>query len=293
MGYSKRLRGGNCAVIDTGVDYTHEDLAQNIWVNTKEIPDNEIDDDGNGYIDDVYGIASGYYDFSDIKINDPMDFYGHGTHVARIIGAVGNNGKGVVGVNWNVKILPCNAFNPNLEGFSISAIIECCEYIASLKDRGENIRVINASYGGSCYSHAEESVIQELRNRGILFIAAAGNKRENNDILPTYPCNYNLANIICVASTDKDDNLSWFSNYGNSVHVAAPGENIFSTYPITPTNFNHLTAPIIYFLTILNQEQETGILNHLRVFLQNTLLAQLILLQILLKETIQIMLQLF
>jgi len=225
-------------VIDSGVDYTHEDLTQNIWVNTKEIPDNGIDDDGNGYIDDVYGIAPGYSEFSEnIKINDPMDFDGHGTHVAGIIGAVGNNGKGVVGVNWNVKILPCNAFNPNLEGFSTSAIIECCSYVASLKDRGENIKVINASYGG-CYSHAEESAIQDLKNRGILFIAAAGNEGENNDISPTYPCNYNLNNIICVASTNKYDNLSSFSNYGNSVHVAAPGEDIYSTYPITPENFN-------------------------------------------------------
>ena len=124
------------------------------------------------------------------------------------------------------------------KSFSLSAIIECCEYIASLKDRGENIKVINASYGGSDYSYAVEKAIQELKNRGILFIAAAGNEWENNDILPTYPCNYNLDNIICVASTNRDDNLSWFSNYGNSVHVAAPGEDIFSTYPITPENFN-------------------------------------------------------
>jgi len=133
------------------------------------------------------------------------------------------------------------------EGFSLSAIIECCSYIASLKDRGENIKVINASYGGSDYSYAEEKTIQDLRNRGILFIAAAGNDATNNDVSPFYPCNYNLDNIICVASTDKYDNLSSFSNYGNSVHVAAPGEDIFSTYPITQGNFSPSYCTNVFF----------------------------------------------
>lgn len=235
------------AVIDTGVDYTHEDLAQNIWVNTREIPNNGIDDDGNGYIDDVYGIAPGYSDISEnIKINDPMDFDGHGTHIAGIIGAIGNNDKGVVGINWEIKILPCNALDPILEEFTEDALLECYSYIADLKDRGGNIRVINASYAGP-YSYTEELAIQRLRSKGILFVTAAGNEAENNDITPQYPCNYNLDNIICVTSTDRNDNLSQFSNYGNSVHVAAPGEEIYSTYPITNENFSPSYCNNVFF----------------------------------------------
>jgi subtilisin family serine protease len=233
------------AVIDSGVDYTHEDLAQNIWINTREIPDNGIDDDGNGYIDDVYGIAPGYSDISNIEVTDPMDVNGHGTHVAGIIGAVGNNGKGVVGVNWNVKILSCNAASP--VSALLSGTLECYAYIGLMKDRGVNIKAVNASYGGS-YSYAEELSIQsKLKAKGILLIAAAGNQGKNNDTAPTYPCNYNLDNIICVASTDRNDNLSWFSNYGNSVHVAAPGEEIYSTYPITSENFNPSFCNNIFF----------------------------------------------
>ncbi|MCC6026465.1 MAG: S8 family serine peptidase, partial [Caldimicrobium sp.] len=237
------------AVIDSGVDYTHEDLAPNMWVNTREIPDNGIDDDGNGYIDDVYGIAPGYSQIDeDLKISDPMDLIGHGTHVAGIIGAVGNNGKGIVGVNWNVKILSCMAADPLFGLLSLANTLECYEYIASLKDRGENIKVINASYGSPYYSYHEFSAIQKLRDRGILLVAAAGNNGKNNDVSPTYPCNYNLDNIICVASTDRNDNLSRFSNYGNStVHVAAPGEEIYSTYPITYKNFNSTYCKNLFF----------------------------------------------
>lgn len=245
------------AVIDSGIDYTHEDLAQNIWVNTREIIDNEIDDDGNGYIDDVYGIAPGYNDLVfNLSISDPMDTDGHGTHVAGIIGAVGNNGKGVVGVNWNVKILSCSALNPFLGVQLLSSTLECYAYIGYLKDRGENIKVVNASYGGP-YSYAEELSIQSnLKSKGILLVTAAGNESTNNDTSPRYPCNYNLDNIICVASTDRFDNLSYFSNYGNTVHVAAPGQDIYSTYPITPENFDSL-----YFDKVFFDDFESGIGN--------------------------------
>jgi hypothetical protein len=237
------------AVIDSGVDYTHEDLAPNMWVNKREIPDNGIDDDGNGYVDDVYGIAPGYSLIDeDLKISDPMDVLGHGTHVAGIIGAVGNNGKGIVGVNWNVKILSCMAAVPLIGFLYLAGTLECYEYIASLKDRGENIKVINVSYGSPYYSYHEFSAIQRLRDKGILLVAGAGNNGKNNDVSPDYPCNYNLDNIICVASTDRNANLSRFSNYGNStVHVAAPGEQIYSTYPITLKNFNSSFCNNIFF----------------------------------------------
>jgi subtilisin family serine protease len=237
------------AVIDSGVDYTHEDLAPNMWINKREIPDNGIDDDGNGYVDDVYGIAPGYSFFDEeLKISDTMDLNGHGTHVAGIIGAVGNNGKGIVGVNWNVKMLSCMAAVPLIGLLNLADTLECYEYIASLKDRGENIKVINASYESPYFSNAEFLAIQRLRDRGILLVAAAGNDGKNNDVSPIYPCNYNFDNIICVASTDRNDNLSWFSNYGNStVHVAAPGEEIYSTYSITYENFNPSYCKNLFF----------------------------------------------
>ena len=226
------------AVIDSGIDYTHEDLAQNMWRNPWEIPNNSIDDDGNGYVDDVYGIAPGYSYFDEeLRVSDPMDHDGHGTHVAGIIGAVGNNGKGVVGLNWNVKLLACNAGVPVIGSLPLSSILACYEYIADLKDRGVNIRVINASYGSINYSYIEQIAIEKLRNKGILLVSAAGNSGMNNDNNPSYPCNYNLDNIICVAATDRNDNLAWFSNYGQSVHVAAPGVDILSTYPFTYENF--------------------------------------------------------
>jgi len=225
------------AVIDTGVDYTHEDLEQNMWGNPLEIPDNGIDDDGDGYIDNIYGIAPGFY--NNIKIGDPMDSVGHGTHVAGIIGAIGDNGKGVVGVNWNIRILSCNAASPSLDYMTNSNIIECYKYIANLKDSGENIKVVNASFSSDYYSYDHEEAIKELKDRGILLVTAAGNDGQDNDIEPKYPCNYDLDNIICIASTDTNDNLSVFSNYGEkSVHVAAPGEKIYSTYPITYKNFD-------------------------------------------------------
>ncbi|MEO0119139.1 MAG: S8 family serine peptidase, partial [candidate division WOR-3 bacterium] len=209
-------------ILDTGIDYTHEDLAQNIWINPGEIPDDGIDNDGNGYIDDMHGI------FPQFESGDPMDlvdpiYMGHGTRVAGIIGAVGNNAKGVVGVNWKVKMVGCVFIQ------FVSEIVSCMDYFIDLKERGINIKAINGSYGGG-YSSIEYLKTQELKQKGILFIVSAGNERSNNDLYPQYPCNYNLDNIICVAATDEYDNLALFSNYGNSVHIAAPGVNIKSTY---------------------------------------------------------------
>ncbi|MCX7920656.1 MAG: S8 family serine peptidase, partial [Clostridia bacterium] len=236
------------AVIDSGVDYTHSDLAQNMWTNSGEIPDNGVDDDGNGYIDDFYGISPGYGPYTEgISIVDPMDTIGHGTHVAGIIGAKGNNNRGTVGLNWNVKILPCNAADPITNILWTSNTLECYSYIGNLKNRGVNIKAVNASYTGP-YSYAEELSIQSnLRSKGILLIAAAGNEAQNNNLYQKYPCNYNLDNIICVASTDRNDNLSVFSNYGSSVHVAAPGQQIYSTYPITADNFSSVSWNTIFF----------------------------------------------
>jgi thermitase len=213
------------AVIDTGVDYTHPDLAPNMFRNTADCNDNGIDDDGNGYVDDCYGtnVVAGN--------SDPMDDHFHGTHVAGIIGAAGNNSVGVAGVNWKTKILACKFLDANGSGSDASAIA-CLDYVAEMKDRGFNIIATNNSWGGSEYSRALQDAIDAQRERGILFVAAAGNKSSDNDGFPMYPCSYSLSNMICVASTESTDFLSSFSNYGKkTVHLGAPGGNILSTLP--------------------------------------------------------------
>ncbi len=214
------------AVVDTGVDYNHEDLKRNIWENKKECTGRKgVDDDGNGYVDDCHGWNA---------VNDngnPYDDNGHGTHVAGIIGAVGNNGKGVSGVNWHVKILPLKFMDSSGRGRTSDAI-ECIEYILDNIKKGVNIKVVNASWGSYQRSKALYDAIKKLKDNDVLFVAAAGNDKNNNDEKPFYPASYNLDNIISVAATDKDDNLADFSNYGqNSVDVAAPGVSILSTYP--------------------------------------------------------------
>jgi subtilisin family serine protease len=214
------------AVIDTGVDYNHPDLSANIWVNTNEIPGNGKDDDGNGFVDDIRGWNFAYNN------NNPMDddVDGHGTHVAGIIGAVGNNNIGVSGVNWNVKIMPLKFLDSNGEG-SISDVIAAMNYAVAM-----GAKVINASYTypQSCThttpSQAERSAIQVAGNAGVLFVAAAGNYGCNNDNYPFYPASHPLNNIISVAAIDQNDAFASWSNYGlNSVHVASPGVNIYST----------------------------------------------------------------
>ncbi|MFH1319120.1 MAG: S8 family peptidase [Bacteroidota bacterium] len=206
------------SVIDSGVNYNHEDLASNMWVNGGEIPDNGIDDDGNGYIDDYRG-----WDFANGD-NDPMDDNDHGTHCSGTIGAAGNNGIGVVGVNWTVKIMPLKFIDQCGSGSTSDAI----EAILYSKNMG--VKISSNSWGGGAYSQALYDAIQEFRNAGGLFVAAAGNEGNNNDITGSYPASYDLSNIIAVAATDRNDNLASFSNYGvTSVDVAAPGVGIYST----------------------------------------------------------------
>jgi subtilisin family serine protease len=209
------------AVIDTGVAYNHPDLAENIWMNTNEVAGNGIDDDGNGYEDDIYG-----WDFID---NDgyPEDYEGHGTHVAGTIAAVGNNGIGMAGVMWSAKIMPIRFLG--ISGWGDTA--KAAEAIRYAADNGA--RIINASWGGGGYSQTLYEAIDYARSKDVLFIAAAGNEGKNSDSYPFYPASYDLTNIISVAATDDDDNLAYFSNYGaNSVDLAAPGVNIYSSIPV-------------------------------------------------------------
>jgi len=214
------------AVIDTGIDIFHNDLNGNIWLNPNEICDDGKDNDANGYVDDCYG----YNAVNDL--GSAVDDNGHGTHVAGIIGAIGNNEIGISGINWKVSIVGCKFLNANGWG-SLADEIECLNYIKTLKELGYNIVAINASYGGYYVSQIEKEVMSELGLLGILIIAAAGNDGVNVDQKPLSPCSYSveLPNVICVAATDEDDKLASFSNYGvNTVQVAAPGVNILSTY---------------------------------------------------------------
>ena len=207
------------ALIDSGADYTHPDLAANIWTNTDEIAANGIDDDANGKIDDTRGWDFVYDD------NTPMDGNGHGTHVAGIIGAVGNNARGVTGICWNAKIMILRAFDAAGTA-TVADTIEAMDYA-----RQNGAKVINASYSDSQFSQAEYDAIALLNSAGILFIAAAGNEAANNDLTPSYPANYDLPNVIAVAATNSSDRLASFSNYGRStVDVAAPGSSVNSTY---------------------------------------------------------------
>lgn len=205
------------AVIDTGVDYNHPDLAGNIWTNPGEIAGNGIDDDNNGYIDDIHG-----WDFFN-EDNNPLDDNGHGTHCAGTIGAIGNNGQGVAGVTWHAKIMPLKYANADGSGLYSDATA------AILYANKMGARVMSNSWGGTSYSYTLESAIN---SSDALVVCAAGNSASNIDTNPFYPASYSSPQVLTVASSTKNDTISSFSNYGViSVDVAAPGESIYSTLP--------------------------------------------------------------
>ena len=214
------------AVIDTGINYRHPDLAKNIWVNPGEIPGNNIDDDGNGVVDDVHG-------FNAIDNNgDPMDDHGHGSHCAGVIGAEAQNTEGGRGVMPNVTIIGCKFLSAS-GGGSTAGAIACLNYLRDLKTRSNNpvdIFATSNSWGGGPAAQSLQDAIKEHQDLGILFLAAASNDGQDNDLVETYPADYPLANIVSVAATDQHDERAWFSNYGKrSVHVGAPGVDILST----------------------------------------------------------------
>ena len=213
-------------VIDSGVDINHPDLAANIWVNPGETPNNGIDDDGNGFIDDVNG-----WDFYDDD-NTPNDGNGHGTHVAGTIGAVGNNNSGIAGVNWEISLLPLRFLGNDGSGWTSDAVA-AVNYATMLKrDFGINVVATNNSWGGGGYSRTLDRAIEAANDQGIMFVAAAGNEGNNNDTNPRYPTNYDAPNVISVAALNRNDNLASFSNYGAAtVDIGAPGVSIYSTLP--------------------------------------------------------------
>jgi subtilisin family serine protease len=207
------------AVVDSGIDYNHPDLAANVWRNPGETTDG-VDNDGNGYVDDVRG-----WDFVGNDAS-PMDLNGHGTHVAGTIGARGNNGAGMVGVNWRVKLMALRAGNA-AGNLTNADIVDAFAYACA-----EGARVINGSFGGPNNSWAIRDAISACPQA--LFVFAAGNGGsdglgDDNDDGATYPCSFTAANILCVAATGRDDQLTAFSNYGTtSVDLAAPGAAILS-----------------------------------------------------------------
>ena len=206
------------AIIDTGIRYTHNDLAAQMWRNPGEIPGNGIDDDGDGFVDDVFGINA------ILNNGDPMDDNDHGTHVAGTIGAAANDGHPHVGVAWNVRLMACKFLDSNGSG-AISDAIECINFAVQ-----HGARILNNSWGGGGFSQGLLDAITAARNQGVLFVAAAGNSAGNNDFSASYPASYDVDNIIAVAAIDRSDNLANFSNFGsNTVHLGAPGVAIYSS----------------------------------------------------------------
>jgi subtilisin family serine protease len=210
------------AVLDSGVNYIHPDLVNNIWVRPAGM--SPYTDDELGEFNDLHG-----FNATDNR-RDPMDDNGHGTHCAGIIGAEGDNNFGIAGINWNVEIMPLKFLNANGSGTTKDAI-EAINYAIERKRAGVNVRIISASWGSTQKSKALSDAIKSAGDEGILFIAAAGNSSEDSDKRPHFPAGYNLPNMVSVAALDRNDNLAGFSNYGaKSVHIAAPGREILSTW---------------------------------------------------------------
>ncbi len=206
------------AVIDTGIRHTHQELRYQMWVNPDEIAGNGIDDDGDGYIDNVHGI--------DVINNDgdPMDDHGHGTHCAGTIGASANDGYAHVGVAWQVRLMACKFLSAQGSGYT-SGAVTCIDFAVS-----KGAKVLSNSWGGGGFSQSLYDAIQRAQDSGVLFIAAAGNSGLDTDNSPSYPSAYDLDNIIAVAAIDRAGSLASWSNYGKTtVDLGAPGVDIFST----------------------------------------------------------------
>ncbi|MGE4233757.1 MAG: S8 family peptidase [Bacteriovoracia bacterium] len=211
------------AIIDTGVDYNHEDLAANIYENPNP---------------GRFGLRNDTRGWNFVKRNnDPYDDNEHGTHCAGTIGAVGSNGVGITGVNWNVSIMPLKFLSGEGSGSTEDAV-EAIKYATKM-----GVNIMSNSWGGGGYSKALEDAIKEARDAGILFIAAAGNEGSDNDTVPSYPASYKIDNIISVAATDNRDLLAYWSNYGKTtVHLAAPGVNIYSTVPMNQGKYAFMSG---------------------------------------------------
>jgi subtilisin family serine protease len=203
-------------VVDTGIDYNHPDLAATVWSNPGG----------------VNGCPTGTHGYNAItRTCDPNDDHYHGTHCSGTIGAVGNNGVGVVGVNWTVKLMGLKFLDSTGSGTTANAIA-AIDFAVRAKMAGQNVRVLSNSWGGGGFSQALLDEINKANANNILFVAAAGNSGLNNDVTPHYPSSYNTPNMVAVAATDNTDTIADFSNFGpTSVHLGAPGVDVYSTQP--------------------------------------------------------------
>ncbi len=207
------------AVIDTGILWNNPDLADNVWTNEIEAKGKAgVDDDNNGFIDDIHG-----YDFANNK-GDPMDDHGHGSHCSGTIGAKGNDGKGVVGVNWDVRIMGVKFLDAGGSG-NLENALKAIDYATKM-----GAKIMSNSWGGGGYSETLKQAIERSNAAGALFVAAAGNESNNNDSNPSYPASYQIPNVLSVAAVNNQGTMASFSNFGRtSVHVGAPGVNVVST----------------------------------------------------------------
>lgn len=210
------------AVIDTGVNYKHPDLADNMWTNEAELNGQTgVDDDGNGIVDDIYGAN---FVNADKPTGNPLDDNGHGSHCAGTIAGVGDNGMGVVGVAWQARVMGVKFLSGSGSG-SLDGALKGIDYAVSM-----GAKVLSNSWGGGGYSDILKAAIERSHQANTLFVAAAGNESNNNDSSPTYPATYDVPNVLSVAAIDNRGKMASFSNYGKkSVHIAAPGVNIVSS----------------------------------------------------------------
>ncbi len=228
-------------VIDQGIDFTHQDLQPNIWINPAEVAGNGVDDDSNGFTDDVRGFNFVNNNGTTFSNTDPET---HASHVAGIIGAASNNTVGVTGINWNVRLMSLKFLDA--EGFGDTVdVIRACNYAKTMRDlwvanggtKGANVRVLNASFGGAIFTQSFVDSINALNTSGILFVAASGNVDNgtivpDNDLVPHFPANFNAPNIVAVGASNQGDSIPSFSHFGaTTVDIFAPGESILSTTP--------------------------------------------------------------
>ncbi|HEX8854063.1 MAG TPA: S8 family peptidase [Thermoleophilaceae bacterium] len=246
--WGTRTSCSKVATLDTGVDTDHPDLTANI-LKTSDKPNNDKDDDHNGYVDDTYGwnVINGK--------GSGEDDNGHGTHVAGIIGALGNNANGIAGVCWSTKIVPVKFMNSKGKG-STSNAIDGIHYAVHA-----GVKIINCSFGSSAKSSSLEDAVQYAKSNGVLIVVAAGNDSENIDKSPIYPASYTDGNILTVAASTSSDTLASFSNYGpKGVDVAAPGDSIFSTYlggGYKTLSGTSMAAPYVSGVAALLRKQES------------------------------------